>query len=508
MYVEEQPISIPQFTSFLPLFLDKEHSIDIWHTNLTIRPTEASTHSDAHQAEMSSSIVFRGAIIHSLEPSKLEILPHATIVINSEGRIEAFSRDASCPQPAIPTGAQIHHIPAGDFLIPGFIDTHNHAPQWPMRGLGQGLHILDWLSQVTFPYEARFSDPLYARRIYESCVAGFLQQGITTASYYGSKHGEATQILADVCLEQGQRAFVGKCNMDRSAPDYIRDESAAESLLETRECVEHIRRLDSGLVKPVLTPRFAICCSPELLQGLGEMMKDDGELAMQTHFNEAEQEIRATRELFPQFESEADLYESFGLLGKRSILAHCTIMSDYDMERLESLGCGVAHCPISNMTVGGGFMAAPIREFLRRGIKVGLGTDSGGGFASGMLDNMRQAMIASNAREVMSAGKDNALSLDEVFYLATLGGAKVMCLEDEIGNFEVGKQFDACWISMRAKSIATMHEEDDEVRTSFQKFIMTGDDRNIISVYVCGRRVVVSEVDKMENIPSKPNRQA
>ncbi|KAL2065317.1 hypothetical protein VTL71DRAFT_2986 [Oculimacula yallundae] len=448
---------------------------------------------------MNTPVFFHGAIIHSLEPNKLEILPNAALLINTEGRIEAFSKDYTSSPLAIPPAAEILEMPPGNFLIPGFIDTHNHAAQWSMRGLGQGLHILDWLSQVTFPYEARFSDAKYARRIYESCVEGFLQQGITTASYYCSKHAEASQILAEICVQKGQRAFVGKCNMDRSAPDFIRDESAATSLAETRECVEHIRGLGSALVKPVLTPRFAICCSPDLLEGLGAMMKDDEQLAMQTHFNEAEQEIRATRELFPQFQNEADLYESFGLLGNRSILAHCTIMSEYEMERLKSLECGIAHCPISNMTVGGGFMAAPIREFLRRGIKVGLGTDSGGGFASGMLDNMRQAMIASNAREVMSAGKDNALSMEEVFYLATLGGAKVMCLEEEIGNFEVGKQFDACWINMRSSSIATMYEEGDEVGKSFEKFVMTGDDRNIMSVYVRGKRVAGYEKqDKRE----------
>jgi guanine deaminase len=166
-------------------------------------------------------------------------------------------------------------------------------------------------------------------------------------------------------------------------------------------------------------------------------------------------------------------------------------MSDYEMGRLRELDCGVAHCPISNMTVGGGFMAAPVRAFLRRGIKVGLGTDSGGGFSSSMLDAMRQAMIASHAREVMSKGKDKGLSIDEVFGLATLGGARVCGLECEVGNFEAGKQFDAIVVGTLGdeQGVMTMVEEGDDLRTIFEKFIMTGDDRNMVEVYVRGRLV-------------------
>ncbi|CEN60888.1 Putative Guanine deaminase [Aspergillus calidoustus] len=447
---------------------------------------------------MASITVFQGAVVHSTDPQTLETLGEATLVV-TDGRISAFYKSTDeIPADAFAADAPIHRLPPGEFLIPGFVDTHNHAPQWPMRGLGQGLHILDWLNEITFPVEARFADPKYAAEMYGHTVDDFLRQGITTASYYSSRHLEGTKILADICNRKGQRAFVGKCNMDRNAPDYICEKSAGDSLRETQECIEHIRSLPGcskpthALVKPVVTPRFAISCTPELLQGLGDIVKRDDTLAIQTHFNEAQQEIDATTELFPQFGgSEADLYESYGLLNARSILAHCTIMTDYEKERIEALKCGVAHCPIANMTVGGGFMVAPVRDFLRRGIKVGLGTDSGGGWASQMLAVIRQAMIASNAREVLSDGKDKALSFEEVFYLATLGGAKVLCLEDQIGSFAVGKEFDAVWVttSTGLQSAMTPREEKDSLRRIFEKYIMTGDDRNVAHVYVRGRRV-------------------
>ncbi|KAI1478010.1 guanine deaminase [Daldinia eschscholtzii] len=447
--------------------------------------------------------IFHGTVIDSLSPQELIIFENVLLVVSPEGKILDFLADF--PKEKIPSELDrleipvsfpllenIRYLTRGQFLIPGFVDTHNHAPQWAQRGLGQSMHILEWLEEVTFPNEARFSDPAYARRIYTSCVDGFLKQGVTTASYYGSLHADATKILADVCLEKGQRALIGKCNMDRNAPEYYRDKSAAASLADTRDCIAHVRRIDpeGALLKHVLTPRFAISCSPELLDGLGELAKSNPDLPIQTHFNEAEQEMKFTKELFPQFEgSEADLYEHYGLLNERSILAHCCHMSEHELSSIAKLGCGVAHCPISNMTVGGGFMAAPVREFLRRDIKVGLGTDSGGGFSSSILDAMRQALVASNAREVMSGGKDKGLHISELFYLATLGGAKVCGLDSKIGNFENGKEFDALLIDARAPGIMTILDDEDSTEMIFNKFIMTGDDRNIKEVYIRGRLV-------------------
>lgn len=387
----------------------------------------------------------------------------------------------------------VKHLTADQFLIPGFVDTHNHAPQWQQRGLGQGMELLDWLAKITFPNEARFADPEHAKTVYADLVAGMLRQGVTTASYYSSLHGEATRILADTCLAKGQRAFVGKCNMNRESPEYYRDASVEESLEATQQCIDYIRKLDpdNALLRYVITPRFAISCEGPLLEGLGDMAQRNPDVAIQTHFNEAQGEMDATRALFPEFSNEVDLYEHFNLLTPRTILAHCTIMTDAETARLRELGCGVAHCPAANMTVGGGFMAAPVRDFLNRGIKVGLGTDSGGGYSSSILDAMRLALIASFAREAMSGGKLKGLSIEEVFYLATVGGAAVMGLDGRIGNFETGKQFDAIVVDVnesRGAAITSVTDQD-SIRHSFEKFIMTGDDRNMVEVYVGGKKV-------------------
>lgn len=445
-------------------------------------------------------LAFHGTIIHCLSSSDLEIVENGLLVVGTNGKIDFMKKNVAESEiedllsnyglsKESPTAKFLKH---GEFLIPGFIDTHNHAPQWTQRGMGRGKLIMEWLNKITFPHEARFADPDYARKTYTSCVDGFLQQGVTTAAYYGSLHGEATKILAQICLDKGQRAFVGKCNMNTSSPHFYKDASAEESLQVTEDFISYARKIDpnSELITPILTPRFAVACDHDLLLGLGKIAAKNPDLPIQTHFNETIQEMEITKSLFPEFGNESDLYEHFGLLNDRSILAHCIYMDQYDTSRLESLKCGVSHCPVSN-TTGGNFGTAPIREYLRRDMKVGLGTDSGGGYSSSIIDAMRQAFVVSKARELSTDGKDKPLSLCEMFYLATLGGARVCCLEDKIGNFAVGKEFDALEIKTTGDhaGIITLVEDIDSTSDILEKFIMSGDDRNITSVYVRGRLV-------------------
>ncbi|KAK5954316.1 hypothetical protein OHC33_004889 [Knufia fluminis] len=443
---------------------------------------------------------FHGTLIHSVTSAEIDIIENGLLVIAPNGKIVKLEKgiaqgdvnDQLSEYGLTADSPSFTSLPRGEFLIPGFIDTHNHAPQWTQRGLGRGKVIMEWLNKTTFPHEARFADPEYAQKTYGLCVGGFIKQGVTTASYYGSLHGEATKILAKVCREKGQRAFVGKCNMNQSSPDYYKDASAEESLSVTEDFIAYVRKLDptSELVTAILTPRFAVACDRDVLGGLGKIASKNPDIPIQTHFNETIQEMEITKSLFPEFDNESDLYEHFGLLNSRSILAHCIYMDEYDTGRLETLECGVAHCPVSN-TTSGNFGVAPIREYLRRDMKVGLGTDSGGGYSSSIIDAMRQAFVVSKARELNTNGEDKPLSINEMFYLATLGGARVCCLDDKIGTFAVGKDFDALEIKTMGEhsGIITYVEDYDTTEDIFEKFVMSGDDRNIARVFVKGRSI-------------------
>jgi len=464
---------------------------------------------------MAKRLVLYGTIVHSQNIERIDILENTLVCTDEEGIITALESDVRSDElddklTELNLNTEVHDVyrlRRGELLIPGLVDTHNHAPQWAQRGLGRGLQILDWLNEITFKNEARFADLNYAREVYTQAVRGFLKQGITTASYYASLHGPATELLAAICLAEGQRALIGKCNMNRNSPPFYIESSTSESLRATRGVIAAIKQLDPNacLIKPVLTPRFAISCTDELLQGLGELARENRDLPIQTHFNEAQTEIDTTLSLFPDYTNEADLYSHFGLLNDRTILAHCCHMTPYETGRLKQVGCGIAHCPIANTTVGGGFMAAPIRDFLRQGItKIGLGTDSGGGFSSSILDAMRQAFIVSNAREKMTGGEDQSLTVDECFYMATLGGARVCGVEHKVGNFAVGKEFDACLVRTYESvddttdagldlkvplGVMTPIELGDSLRTIFEKFVMSADDRNVARVWVRGKRV-------------------
>lgn len=444
------------------------------------------------------ALAFYGTIIHSLSISNLAILEAALLIVSPEGKIIHLDSPVHPDQVKStiakfnlsPETCVIRRLSRGEFVCPGFIDTHNHAPQWTQRGMGRGIPLMTWLQETTFPHEAKFASVEYARKTYASCVSGLLKQGSTTVAYYGSLHLEATKVLAETCLEKGQRALVGKCNMNRGSPDFYVEKSSEGSLKETEDFIQFVRQLDpmGDKVKPILTPRFAISCTPDLLAGLGEVAQRNPDLPVQTHFNEASDEMRVTKQLFPEFDNEADLYEHFGLLNERSILAHCIFLNDYEIERVKQLRCGVAHCPVANTTTGT-FMAAPILEYLEQGIKVGLGTDSGGGFSTSILDVLRQAFIVSNARKMLTDGKNRSLSLAECFGLATLGGAQVCSVQDKVGNFEVGKEFDALLVSTMDEKYAgkmTPIEDEDKAYNIFEKWLMTGDDRNIEKVYVSG----------------------
>jgi guanine deaminase len=234
---------------------------------------------EAGMATKQTTKAFHGTFIHSTETRELEVIDNGLLVVNGDGKIIWFAREVQQSELQLLSRKGVHiESPArGEFFIPGLIDTHNHAPQWAQRGMGRDYEILDWLDNVTFPHEAKFADPKYARKKYTLLVDGFLKQGVTTASYYGSLHCEATKILADICLEKGQRALVGKCNMAGECPDCYSDKSIAASLEKTEELIRYIRSIDpeGSLVRPILTPRFAICCDEELLAGLGEIAKRD-----------------------------------------------------------------------------------------------------------------------------------------------------------------------------------------------------------------------------------------
>lgn len=275
--------------------------------------------------------------------------------------------------------------------------------------------------------------------------------------------------------------------MDANSPqDYI--ENTDESIADTEKFIKHVK--SSELVTPVITPRFAPSCTSKLMSNLGKLAKQYN-LPIQTHISENLEEVKWVKELFPNCSSYTDVYEKHGLLNDRTLLGHGIYLEKDELELIKKRGCTISHCPNSNFTLISG--VAPIRKYLDMGVKVALGTDNSGGYRASMLDAMRMALAASDVVSINSKNKKDILNLKELFYLATLGGAVSIGLGDKIGNFIVGKEFDALLVDVCAQDgpfDAFIEQEGfDAPEILLQRFVFCGDDRNILRVFVKGREV-------------------
>ncbi|HDR2736592.1 TPA: guanine deaminase [Enterobacter ludwigii] len=394
---------------------------------------------------------------------------------------------------------KLTELSSDQYLLPGLIDLHVHAPQWPQMGKALDKPLEKWLNDYTFPLEARYADVDFARRNYTELVSALLANGTTTAVYFATLHTESSVELARICLAQGQRALVGRVAMDdpSQCPDYYRDETAASAEAETRAFIRAVAELPGNTAKrvlPVITPRFIPSCTDDLLKRLGTVAKETG-CHVQTHCSESDWEHGYVKERLGKTDTVA--LRDFGLLTQKTILAHSNHIEDDDADLIKKTGAGVAHCPLSNFYFANAVF--PLRAMLDRGLNVGLGTDIAGGHSPSVFDACRHAITASKA---LNDGVDarikpehrgrpgSAVSFKEAFWLATAGAGGV--LELPVGKLEVGYQFDAIVIDTRAAgSDIYIHAAEDQPEDRLQKIIFNARRNNISRVWVDGKAVKV-----------------
>ena len=365
------------------------------------------------------------------------------------------------------------------------------------------MTLLDWLNTYTFPREAEFSSAIVAEENYSKAVDRSLKSGTTTACYYGTIHVEATKILADIVSNIGQRAFIGKVNMDTNSPEFYIEKSMQESLEATKLVIDYIQSLKNPLITPVITPRFVPSCTSNLMTELGKLAKSLN-LPIQSHLSETPSEIKWVQELYPDSKSYSEIYDIHGLLNDQTIMAHCVHLSKQERELLLERKVGISHCAASNFCLSSGVLN--VKRLFKEGYsKIGLGTDVAGGYSPSILESIRQTMTASKVIHIQSRDSGSGevsepLSLAEGFYMATLGGASVLNLETKIGNFELGKSLDAILVDLDASR--PIHTFDhDTLADKFEKFIYLGDDRHMIEIFVNGNAILN---DKLISRQSKP----
>ncbi len=423
---------------------------------------------------------YRAAILHSIaDPAVVGVEQSYEyfedgLLLVEDGQVVQVGHAADL-LPSL-NGVEITEYP--DALItPGFIDTHIHYPQTGMIA-SYGEQLLDWLNTYTFPTEQQFADKAHAADVAGIFLKELLRNGTTTALVFGSVHKQSVDAFFEAAGALNLRMIAGKVLMDRNAPDYLTD-TPESGYADSKELIE--RWHGKGRLHYAVTPRFAPTSTPEQLALAGKLYQEYPDLYMHTHLSENRKEIEWVRELFPERKGYLDVYDHYQLIGARSVFAHGVHLCDDECQRLAETGSAVAFCPTSNLFLGSGLF--DLQKLEQHGVRVGLGTDVGAGTSFSQLQSLNEAY---KVMQLQGKKLDPFKSL----YLATLGGAQALYLDDKIGNFARGKDADFVVLDYRATPLISYRMQ--QAKTLAEKLFaltMLGDDRAVKETFAAGQSV-------------------
>ncbi|MEH6582966.1 MAG: guanine deaminase [Halioglobus sp.] len=425
--------------------------------------------------------VFHGSVLHFVEdPDKTteeesyQYFEDGMLIVQ-DGKVVAAGSVEDL-QPYLNSDTKITECP-NSLIMPGFIDSHVHYPQTEMIA-AYGEQLLEWLNTYTFPVESQFSDPEYARGIADRFLDELLRCGTTTALVFGTVHKESVDAFFEACEDRNLRMIAGKVMMDRNAPDYLVD-TPESSYTDSKDLIEKWH--NKGRLRYAVTPRFSPTSTPEQLKKAGQLLEEYPDVYMHTHMSENADEVVWVEELFPECDHYLHTYDEAGLLGKRSVFAHCIHLNDAEWDRMAETQSNIAFCPTSNLFLGSGLFN--LKRAVEKNIGVGLGTDVGGGTSFSILQTLGEAYKVQQLR-------GEKLTPFKAFYLATLGGARALDMDDVIGNFEVGKEAD--FIIMDKASTPLLEFRLANCKSLMETLFvlaMLGDDRSIMATYSAGKKV-------------------
>ncbi|MDR1661046.1 MAG: guanine deaminase [Azoarcus sp.] len=425
-------------------------------------------------------LTVRGEIVHfTAEPagrsaSVCEHLPDGLLVIDG-GRILRCG-PANALQSALPSDAR-HFDYRGKLILPGFVDTHTHYAQTGIIA-SHGERLAAWLEKYTFPAERRFADPAHA-----AAEAGFfcdqlLRNGTTTAMTFATVHPVSVDAIFEAARARRMRLIAGKVLMDRNCPDYLL-EPAAKGEARSLALIEKWHGRER--LAYAVTPRFAPASTPEQLRIAGRLFASVPGLYLQSHLAEQRTETDWVARLYPEARSYLDVYERHGLLDARAVYAHCIWIDDEDRRRMALHGAAASFCPSSNLFLGSGLF--DFAKALQYGLRVGLGTDIGAGTSFSLLQTLGEAYKA-----LQLAGQ--TLTPEQGFYLATLGGARALHLDEFIGNFAVGREAD--FVVLDPKATPLLERRMSYAATLAERLfvlMMLGDERCVAATHLLGEPI-------------------
>lgn len=370
-------------------------------------------------------------------------------------------------------------------IIPGLIDLHSHIPQLP--GIAKNSdELIPWLKNHIFPLEVKFDNPDYVELVAKMFFTQALQFGTTCIVAYSSVHKEATDIAFEVAKEVGIRAFIGKTMMDMDMNKYPAPlPNWKENIRDSVELANKWHNSNNGLLKYIFAPRFAASCSMKLLQKTAEVANSDG-FYIQTHLAENRSEINYIKSLFPKVATNTHIFKKNNLLTEKTLFAHCLHLTQIELKIIEEANSKIIHCPTSNIFLQSGFM--PYRRYKDHQIQIGLGTDVAGGFSLSLFNEMRSAIETSKIVNYLNPNHNKPiLTGEEVFWDSTIGAAKILNLDDCIGNFEVGKEADFVLLKLNPEFKFYLEKEDAE--NILMNLIYLPHTYSIEKVYVRGKEL-------------------
>ena len=332
----------------------------------------------------------------------------------------------------------------GRLVLPGMVDLHLHAPQYAYRGLGMDLELLEWLQKYAFFEEARYSDLNYAKKAYGTFVRAMKKSATTRAVVFATAHKDATILLMDMLNKTGIESYVGKVNMDTDAPDNLREKDAETSAVDTVAWLDAVTGAYEHC-QPIITPRFLPSCSHALMEKL-QAIVEERTLPVQSHLSENPEEVALVGTLYPEAAFYGDGYHRYHMFGGdvKTVMAHCVYSTEEEIRLMHENGVFIAHCPSSNMNIASGI--APVRRYLKEGMRVGLGSDVAGGETESMFRAIRSAIQVSKLYYRLVDRKAAPITLDEAFAMATIVGGEFF---GRVGSFLPGYEFDAVVIDDR-----------------------------------------------------------
>lgn len=393
-------------------------------------------------------------------------------ILLDQGRIVAVGDFAD-----IDNGSKvIDHRP--HLLMAGFIDAHNHFPQMQVIG-SYGAQLLDWLNTYTFPAEMQFVDPTHAARIAGKYFDEMLRNGTTTPVAFCSVHKTSAEAYFSAAAARNIRAIGGKVLMDRHAPDGLLD-TAQAGYDDSTALIEKWH--GTGRALYAISPRFAITSTAAQLESAGVLVAENPGCYMQTHLSENHAEIAQALELYPGFRDYLDIYDHYGLLGPRALMGHSIHLSDRERNVMRDTGSVAVFCPTSNLFIGSGLFDE--RRTREHGIRIAVATDIGGGTSYSMLRTLDEAY------KVCQLQGQNLPPL-RAFYMLTLGNARALGLEAQIGTLQAGTEADIVVLDANATPAMALRMETVETLAEELFVLQTlGDDRSVKQTYVAGEEML------------------